>query len=231
VTGAPAGQLSLDPPPDAAPGAAAAARGLRSLLAFRLDRVLTGAGEPVLRDADRALQELVYRADPAASILHRDELVWQPLRGQGSRFLRRSAECSRPLALRVLDFELTAVPPGKQNTLLHRHDGVEEAFLVVEGEGELLTEAGAFPIGAGDVLGFPPRYPVAHAVRNTGSAELRYFAFAAVADAADVVGLCEYPESNKQLQFVPTRSRLFFLPDEQHVDYWAGERLDAPAPD
>jgi len=232
VTGAPAGRLSLDLPPDSAPAAAAgAARGLRSLLAFWLRRVLTGAGEPVLRDADGALQELVYRHDPAASILRRDELVWQPLRGQGNRFLRRSAECSRPLALRTLDFELTAVPPGRQNTLLHRHDGVEEAFLVVEGEGELLTEAGAFPIRAGDVLGFPPRYPVAHAVRNTGDAELRFFAFGALAEPADAVGLCEYPESNKQFQFVPGRPRRFYLPEEQDVDYWAGERVDEPGPD
>ena len=89
------------------------------------------------------------------------------------------------------------------------------------------TEAGAFPIGAGDVLGFPPRYPVAHAVRNTGSADLCFFAFGAQAEPVDAVGLAEYPESNKQFQFVPGRFRRFFLPDEQNVDYWAGERLDA----
>jgi uncharacterized cupin superfamily protein len=239
VVGDPAGSLSLtageSPPPDGgtaqqiADPAAGQARGLRALLGLWLrppGRVLVPEGEPVLRDGERALQDLVYRHDPAACLLRSEELVWQDPRSKGTRFERRSGECSRPLGLRVLDFEVTVVPPGKQNTLLHRHDGLEEAFVVLAGEGELVTEAGVFPIRTGDVLGFPPRYQVAHAVRNTGTGELRLLALGAFAEPAEAVGLAEYPESGKQFQWVPGKFRRFYLPQEVNVDYWEGERID-----
>ncbi|HEX2513795.1 MAG TPA: cupin domain-containing protein [Chloroflexota bacterium] len=239
VAGDPAGSLSLtaDESPPAGGGtaqqvagaAADRARGLRALLGLWLrppGRVLVPEGEPVLRDGERALQDLVYRHDPAACLLRPEELVWQDPRGKGTRFERRSGECSRPLGLRVLDFEVTVVPPGRENTLLHRHDGLEEAFVVLQGEGVLVTESGAFPIRTGDVLGFPPRYQVAHAFRNTGAGDLRLLALGAFAEPAEAVGLAEYPESGKQFQWVPGKFRRFYLPQEVNVDYWEGERID-----
>ena len=125
----------------------------------------------------------------------------------------------------MLDFEVTVVPPGRENTLLHRHDGLEEAFVVLQGEGVLVTEGGAFPIRTGDVLGFPPRYQVAHAFRNTGAGDLRLLALGAFAEPAEAVGLAEYPESGKQFQWVPGKFRRFYLPQEVNVDYWEGERI------
>jgi uncharacterized cupin superfamily protein len=189
-------------------------------------RVLVAQGEAILRDAERALQDLVYRHDPAAFLLRPDELAWQAPRTKGSRFSRRSAECSRLLGLKALDFEVTTVPPGKQNTLLHRHDGVEEAFVVLDGEGEVQTEGGVFPVRTGDILGFPPRYQVAHAIRNTGERVLRFLSFGAWTEPAEAVGLAEYPESGKQLQWAPGKYRLLYLPENLRVDYWEGERLD-----
>jgi uncharacterized cupin superfamily protein len=230
VVGAPAGELSLElgggAPAPGQPGPAQATRALRGVLAFLLRRVLVAEGEPVLREAERAVQDLVYRHDRAAFLLRPDELLWQAPRGKGSRFLRRSAECSRLLGLKVLDFEITVVPPGKTNTLLHRHDGVEEAFIILEGEGEVLTGEEAFPVRAGDVLGFPPRYGVAHAIHNTGEGELRMLAFGVLAEPGEAVGLAEYPESGKQFQWVAGRFRRFYLPADLNVDYWEGERLD-----
>ncbi len=248
VAGAPAGALSVtagDVAGDVAGGLAGAggaedvgdpassARGLRALLGLWLrppGRVLVPEGEPVLRDGERALQDLVYRHDPAACLLRPAELVWQAPWGTGERFGRHSAECSRVLGLRVLDFEVTAVPPGKQSTLLHRHDGLEEAFVVLAGAGELVTEHGAFPVRAGDVLGFPPRYQVAHAFRNTGAGELRLLSLGAFAEPAEAVALAEYPESGKQFQWVPGKFRRFYLPERLNVDYWEGERLDERPP-
>jgi uncharacterized cupin superfamily protein len=231
VVGAPAGELSLElvdgaAEPGSETGPAQTTRALRGVLGFLLRRVLVAEGEPVLREAERAVQDLVYRHDRAAFLLRPDELVWQAPRGKGSRFLRRSAECSRLLGLKVLDFEVTAVPPGKTNTLLHRHDGLEEAFIILEGEGEVLTGEGALPVRAGDVLGFPPRYGVAHAIHNTGEGEMRMLAFGVLAEPGEAVGLAEYPESGKQFQWVPGRFRRFYLPADLDVDYWEGERLD-----
>src|SRR5207248_7382151 len=132
-----------------------------------------------------------------------------PPRERGSRFSRRSAECSRPVGLRTLDFEVTTVPPGKQGTLLHGHPGLEELFVVLEGAGEVETERGTFAIGAGDVLGFPARHHVPHSIRNTGQAELRFLSFGAPPPTDERAGIADYPESNKQLQWLgPGKSRL-----------------------
>jgi uncharacterized cupin superfamily protein len=227
IVGAPAGalSLSLDDGRDEK-AAERAARSLRPLLSSWVQRVLVAEGEAVLREPERALQDLIYQHDPAAFLLRPEELVWTPPREKGSRFSRRSAECSRLLGLKTLDFEVTTVPPGKQNTLLHRHDGVEEVFIILGGEGEVQTEHGLFAVRAGDVLGFPPRYQVAHAIRNTGDGELRFLSFGAWTGPGEAVGLAEYPESNKQLQRMPGKARIFYLPENLQVDYWEGERLD-----
>lgn len=225
VIGAPAGSLTLTEADETQ--AALVARRLRALLAHPLRRVLVAAGEPLLRDAERAVQELVFTHDPAAFLLHADELLWQAPRGMGTRFLRRSAECSRLLGLHTLDFEVTIVPPGKQSTLLHSHAGYEELFVILDGEGEVQTERGTFPIRAGDALGFPARHHVAHGIRNTGGHDLRMLSFGAAPPPDEYAGISEYPESRKQGQWLgPGKFRRFYLPDKLDVDYWEGERLD-----
>ncbi len=157
-------------------------------------------------------------------------MEWSPPRARGSRFERRSAECARLLGLKTLDYEVTLVPPGKQNTLIHRHYGHEELFIILEGEGELLTERGGtfhtLAVHAGDALGFPPRADVAHAIRNTGRDDLRMLSFGAHLPS-EPGGIAEYPESGKQLQWLgPGRMRIFYLPENLNVDYWEGERLE-----
>lgn len=225
VIGAPAGAISLRGADDGQ--MALAAHRLRGVLAHFVRRVLVAEGEPVLRDAERAVQELVFKHDPAAFLLHADELVWQAPRGQGTRFLRRSAECSRLLGLRTLDFEVTVVPPGKQSTLMHSHAGYEELFIILAGEGEVQTERGTFPIRAGDALGFPARNHVAHGIRNTGARDLRMLSFGAPPPPDEAVHVGEYPESNKLLQsHGPGTARRFYIPEKLDVDYWEGERLD-----
>jgi uncharacterized cupin superfamily protein len=233
VAGAPAGELSLPPdapaPSEAAADLSARARGLRALLGLRLrspGRVLVPEGDPVLRDGERALQDLVHAYDPLTCLLRPEELVWQAPWGTGTRFGRSMADCSRLLGLRVLDFDVTAVPPGRQSTILHRHDGYEEAFVVLAGEGELLTERGPVPIRTGDVLGFPPRYQMAHAFRNSGREELRLLALGAVAEPGEAVGLAEYPETGKQSQSAPGKYRRFYLPARLDVDYWERVEVD-----
>jgi uncharacterized cupin superfamily protein len=223
VTGAPAGELSLTDA-SSGTGASTTARALRALLAYPVQRVLVSSGEHVLGHAEDALQSLIYRHDPAAFLVRPDDLVWQAPRVKGTRFARRSAEYSRLVGLQTLDFEAQLVPPGKQSTLMHRHDGAEELFIILEGEGEVETEQGTFPLRAGDVLAFPPRFQVAHGIRNTGASDLRFLAFGATAGRATAV---DYPQSGKVLTWADRRkSRLFYLPENTRVDYWEGERTD-----
>jgi uncharacterized cupin superfamily protein len=229
VVGVPAGEVSLPPEVlEAGPErAAGAARGLRVVLSTPVRRLLMGRGIPVLRDAAGALRDLLFRHDPAAFLLRPEELVWAPPREKGTRFSRRSAECSRLLGLKTLDFEVTTVPPGKQSTLMHGHPGYEELFVVLDGEGEVQTERCTFQIRAGDMLGFAARNHVAHGIRNRGQRDLRFLSFGAQAHPEDAPGIAEYPESGKQSQWLGSgRGRIFYLPEKVHVDYWEGERLD-----
>jgi uncharacterized cupin superfamily protein len=231
VVGAPAGQLSL-PPGMAGEAAASAARGLRALVAQPVERLLPSTGFPVLREPAAALQDLLYRHDPEAFLLRPGEAIWERSTAQGVRFVRRVIEYSRPLGLRAIDFALTEVPPGRQNCPLHRHDGDEEVFLVVSGQGEVYTEGPAggqrIPIRAGDVLGFPPRYQVAHALVNTGDAPLRYFAFGAPAETLEMV---DYLTSGARLERTPFGKRLrFYQPERTDVPYWENEPVDQPLP-
>jgi uncharacterized cupin superfamily protein len=225
VVGAPAGQVSL-PAGVAGEAAARAARGLRALLARPIDRLLPSLGFAVLREPAAALQDLFYRHDPAAFLVRAGEAVNSRRLGQGVRFAMDRTEYSRLLGLRAIDFELTEVPPGRQNCPLHRHDGDEEVFVFVAGRGEVHTEDRRFPIRAGDVLGFPPRYQVAHAIVNTGDEPLRYFAFGAPAETLRMV---DYPTSGTRLEGTPYgKEHSFYPPERLDVDYWENQPVDEP---
>lgn len=66
-----------------------------------------------------------------------------------------------------------AIPPGKR---LGRHtDTTEETQVILGGSGDLLLDAGAKPIKAGDV--FVLTEGTAHDLKNTGSDDLRVVAF------------------------------------------------------
>ena len=187
VVGGPGGALQLEAPADAdvaaiaEAGAPALARALRGVLARYVRRVLVARGTSVLQNGDRALHDLVYRHDPAAFLLRRAELRWDPplagaLWSLGNRFAARFAECAGPLGLKTLEFDIAEVPPGKQSGQLHRHDGEEECFIILSGKGEVLTSVAALnglqptlptqalAIEAGEVLG--PPLPPPNALRS-----------------------------------------------------------------
>ena len=223
LVGAPAGQVSLAPSVPAAE-AAGAARGLRALLARPFARLLLGEGDSLLRDPIRALQDLLYRHDPAAFLLRPEELHWREPFQHGQRFHEEFADCSRLLGLTAHDFDLCVIPPARGNHPLHRHDGIEELYYVVAGQGEVRTEQGAFAVAAGDVFGFPPRYQIAHRLRNTGEGDLRFLSFAAPAERLD---MCDYPESGQRYEGTAYgKRRRFFLPERVNVGYWEGTPTD-----
>jgi uncharacterized cupin superfamily protein len=225
VAGDPAGRLRL-PSPESA-DAAGAARRLRALLAFPAARLLLSDGASLPHDPASALQDLLYRHDPAACLLRPEELLPKPKApggGGGRRYYTRDAACARLLGLTAHDFDVTTVPPGRENWPLHRHDGSDELFIILEGEGELRTERGVFPVRAGDMLGFPPRYQVAHALRNTGPGDLRYLSFSA---PAEQLNMNDYPESGQRSEYTPYgKSHRFFRPERMDVGYWENTPTD-----
>lgn len=224
VVGSPAGQLSLFAAEQSEQAHQVAVRGLRALLALPAERLLVGAGYPLLREPAAALQDLIYRHDPAAFLLRPAELSWGLARLVGSKYHFRAAECSRLLGLRAIDFDLKEVASGRQAVPLHRHDAEEEVFVIISGSGEVLTERGSFAVAAGDVLGFPPRYQIAHAIRNTGEPPLRYLAFSAAAEEVEMV---DYPTSGARLERAGYgKRRRFFLPERLDVPYFENEPVD-----
>jgi uncharacterized cupin superfamily protein len=223
LVGAPAGQVSL-PSSVTAAEAAGAARGLRALLARPFARLLLGEGDSLLRDPVRALQDLLYRHDPAAFLLRQEELHWREPFQHGQRFREEWADCSRLLGLTAHDFDLCVIPPGRMNFPLHRHDGNEELYYVVAGQGVLRTEQGTFAIAAGDVFGFPPRYQIAHQICNTGEGDLRFLSFSAPAERLEMM---DYPESGQRAEGTTYgKRRRFFLPERVDVGYWEGTPTD-----
>ncbi|HEX2187071.1 MAG TPA: cupin domain-containing protein [Chloroflexota bacterium] len=227
VVGDPLGRLSLPQPANPAE-AAGVARGLRALLARRLNRLLVAHGQSVLQGPVPLLQDLIYAHDPHAFLIRAGECHWGPARLFGRRFGSRAAEYTRLLGLKAIDFELTELPPGRQSFPLHRHDAEEELFIIAEGQGEVRTERDGttqrVPIGAGDVLAFPPRFQLAHAIVNTGHAPLRYFAFSAHAEAVE---MADYPTSGARMERTPYgKYRRFPLPERLDMPYFEGEPID-----
>lgn len=229
LLGEPIGRLSLQPRTNPAE-LTVVARGLRVLLARRLAQVLVAHGQSVLRNPAPLLQDLLFQHDPHAYLIRSDARHWGRPQLFGKRFGSRAVEYARPLGLKVIDFELTELPPGRQNYPLHRHDAEEELFLVTEGRGEVWTDRDGtvhrVPIVAGDVLGFPPRFQIAHAIVNTGDAPLRFFSFSAPAESVE---MADYPTTGARLERTPYgKYRRFYLPDHLDVPYFEGEPIDKP---
>jgi len=63
------------------------------------------------------------------------------------------------------------LPPGASEGR-HRHQGVEEIYYVIRGNGEVRVGDEAAPIGAGDAV--PVLYGEAHSFRNTGTEDLEF---------------------------------------------------------
>ena len=236
AVGAPAGALSLPAGPGGAPEGEAerarAARALRRLNAVGAERVLPARGMPVLRDAARAVQDLVFEEDPEACVVRPPEVGFAPGRQQGTAYGRRDAVYARLLGLGTLDFDLSEVEPGRRSTAVHRHDGDEECFIFLSGEGEVHllrpgeTEVRRIPVRAGDVVAFPPRYRIAHSFKCTGSEPLRFLGFGAPGEGS--VGVVDYPLSGKRLTYArpPGTMYRYYLPERRDVPYFENEPQD-----
>ena len=229
VVGEPVGELSLPSDVGGEADQARAARALRRLLATSFERVLPARGMPVIREATAAVQDLIFARDPEACVLRQPEISFAPGLQHGETYGRHNAEYARVLGLHTLDFDLQEVRPGRRSTAVHRHDGDEECFLIVSGEGEVHvlrvgeSELRRIPVRAGDVVAFPPRFQIAHSFKCTGSEPLRFFAFGA--PGKEHVGIVDYPLSGKRLTMAwpPGKLARYFLPERRDVPYFENE--------
>ncbi|MCR4315735.1 MAG: cupin domain-containing protein [Planctomycetes bacterium] len=137
---------------------------------------------------------------------------------------RKIAAATGSANLGCSHFELA---PGRQAFPHHYHYANEEAFYILEGEGELRLGDDHFPIRAGDYIACPTGSECAHAIINTSGAPLKFLGIS-TAIQCDVVF---YPDSKKFAAWggrnVHTALQgphfVKILKDQPNVDYYEGE--------
>lgn len=96
-----------------------------------------------------------------------------------------------------LGYNVTVIPPGKGKAAFqfHNHRVNEEAFFILEGEGEVRIGEETYPVRKGDFIAHPAGGPeTAHQLRNTSeTAELKYLAISTLFPAE----VAEYPDTGK----------------------------------
>ncbi|HWI12064.1 MAG TPA: cupin domain-containing protein, partial [Burkholderiaceae bacterium] len=124
-----------------------------------------------------------------------------------------------------LGISVDILAPGKRGCPYHFHYAQEEAFVVLEGEGQLRVAGELLTLRAGDVVFIPagPQYP--HQIVNSSAAPLKYLSIS-TRESPEVV---EYPDSGKYLatgtgplgDTTHRFSRMNRSADD--LDYWEGE--------
>jgi uncharacterized cupin superfamily protein len=124
-----------------------------------------------------------------------------------------------------LGISVDILAPGKRGCPYHFHHAQEEAFVVLEGEGQLRVAGELLALRAGDVVFIPPGPQYPHQIVNNSAAPLKYLSIS-TRETPEVV---EYPDSGKYLataagplgEGTHRFSRMNRLADD--LDYWDGE--------
>ena len=124
-----------------------------------------------------------------------------------------------------LGISIDIVAPGMRSCHYHFHYAQEEAFVMLEGEGQLRVAGELLALTAGDVVFIPPGPQYPHQIINTSVAPLKYLSIS-TKDSPEVV---EYPDSGKYLAMAcgPLDGATHVF-DHIHraadeLDYWDGE--------
>ena len=139
-------------------------------------------------------------------------------------FGERYADVGEKIGAQKLGYSISILEPGKKVCPFHNHRNIEEMFLILEGQGTLRYGESEYPIGKHDIIACPPGgREVAHQIRNTSDAELRYLCLS----TNETVDICEYPDSNKVASWAggagkPRFRHISRIEDE--VDYFLDEQ-------
>ncbi|MXW51076.1 MAG: cupin domain-containing protein [Gammaproteobacteria bacterium] len=113
---------------------------------------------------------------------------------RGESYASADNRVADAIGLTQIGATYSEVPPGKSGCPYHVHHGVDEMFVILEGQGRYRFGDATYEVRAGDVLGAPRgRAEFAHKLTNTGATPLKYLAISSVA-TNDVL---EYPDSGK----------------------------------
>jgi uncharacterized cupin superfamily protein len=136
-------------------------------------------------------------------IINISELEFAPFPGEIPENAKKKFEgaklgfAGQKIGAQKLGYSVIVVPAGKGKRAFpfHSHRVNEEAFFILEGEGEVRIGAESFPVKKGDFIAHPPGGPeTAHQLINTSDkAELRYIGIS----TRESPEIAEYPDSGK----------------------------------
>ncbi len=167
-------------------------------------------------------------------MINLSELEYKPFPGPMPENVKAKFEGAKlafvgpKIGARKLGYSVILVPPGKRAFPFHSHRVNEEAFFILEGEGEVRIGEKTYPIKQGDFIAHPPGGPeTAHQIINTGGKELRYIGIS----TRESPEIAEYPDSKKfgvmhveGMNPDGTPKSIRYLGKlDQSMQYWDGE--------
>ena len=214
--GDPAGTVRMLPD-DKLIDASRAVLSLRQLWALRLEILLVGDGQSLMRDADHVIGEFLQsRSDVYVNRINLDEIEPEVFSDLDGKYAATAYEAGWPIGARKLGYDFCTLPPGARLCPMHSHQLEEEMFLVWEGEPTIRTPRGEFTCRKGDVICFPVGDVGTHQLLNKSDRPCTVF----LLGNAEPEEVAYYPDSDKVL--VRGRKRLIVRASPR-LDYYDRE--------
>lgn len=145
----------------------------------------------------------------------------------GTKYQHKRKNLTEHLTDNKIVASIYEVEPGKISWPYHFHFANEEAFYILEGEGEIRLNDEWFSITKGDYIRFTKGPEGAHQIKNTGKTKLKYLDIGTTNEPDITI----YPDTNKVGLFAgsaPGQSKQNrklgkFIDIDSDIDYWEGE--------
>ncbi len=170
-----------------------------------------GEPSPWQGEARAGAPPVVPQSPRPASIVHVDTV--ETGRREGATVCRAWRDLGRAAGSLATGLRHVRVDPGKLGAPPHCHSAAEELFVVLEGEGALITGADEHPVSPGSIVSRTAGTGVAHTFRAAPGG-LAYLAYG----TREPNDICYYPRSGKVfLTGVGVVGRI------EPIDLWDGE--------
>ena len=127
--------------------------------------------------SDNDTERQAILAGKQQHLLTRADIEAMPAREHVHQFNSNAVRITQTLSdatgLTTLGVHLIRLPPGRDSTTYHFHDGEEEFLYVLSGHGVAEIGDATHAVGPGDFMGFPRGSP-AHLLSNPFATELVY---------------------------------------------------------
>jgi uncharacterized cupin superfamily protein len=217
LVGAPAGALSLLPDEKYA-DVTQAILALRRVWALQPEVLLLGDGASLWYGATRAIGDVLFaRGGLAVNRINLDELAYEDVRSESTRYRSCDAEVGFWIGAQRLGYQVVKLPPGARFCPVHAEFSEEELFIVLDGEPSIRTPSQTLRCRRGDFIAFPTGPRHAHQAINESDAEATLL----LLGQSQEQNIVYYPESDKLLASTPDVR--WMVRNSPQLDYYDGE--------